>query len=101
MQAQSNIYIPSACVNFLEKKSSRIILGIQGEPGTGKTTAAMTFPNTIFLNLDGEEFAGRDVNQVPLFDYDWVIKYGFPPTKAKAQPNRRDAILKFLQEDAF
>lgn len=97
------LYIPPSSVNFLTKRSSRIILGIQGEPGTGKTTAAGTFPNCVYLNMDGEEdfFVGKDIPHIPIYDYAWVVNYGFPPTRAKAQPNRRDAILKFLQEDAM
>src|SRR5256885_4469890 len=102
----SNLYIPASSISLKEKISSKIILGIQGEPGTGKSESATTFPNPIFANADGEEdlFVGRDIPQIPLYDYDWVVNYcdgKFKPTKPKAQPNRRDALINFLQEDAL
>ena len=68
----SNIYIPSGC-QTLDKSTAKqqIRLGIQGFPGTGKTWAALTFPNPIVLNLDrglGAHIGRADVIEIPFYD---------------------------------
>ncbi len=86
------------------KEFPQIRLLIQGEPASGKTTSALTFPNPIVIDGDNglTNFAGKDIIYYPLHDYDWVIKYiEKDPTKVGAQPNRRDAILKILREDSL
>jgi hypothetical protein len=67
----NNIYIPPNCTT-LDKSISRqqIRLGIQGYPGTGKTWAALTFPNPIVLNLDrglGAHTGRSDVVEIPFY----------------------------------
>jgi hypothetical protein len=70
----SNIYIPPNCTT-LDKSTtkSQIRLGIQGYPGSGKTFAALTFPNPIVLNLDrglGSHTGRADVIEIPLYSGD-------------------------------
>lgn len=66
------IYIPPNCYT-LDKATAKqqTRLGIQGYGGTGKTWAALTFPNPIVLNLDKglKAHQGRkDVVEIPFFD---------------------------------
>lgn len=100
------MHIPTCTQNLKTQTQPRIFLGLQGEPGTGKTTSALTFPNPIVLDLDGglTGFVGRDIPVVPMHDHNWVCEYEkgkFKPSPVpKAQANRRDAILHFLTVDA-
>lgn len=67
-----SIYTPPGCAT-LDKSTTKqqIRLGIQGFPGTGKTWAALTFPNPIVLNLDrglGAHQGRSDVIEIPFYD---------------------------------
>lgn len=66
------IYTPPGCISLDQIKDiPQIRLGIQGFPGTGKTWAALTFPNVIVANLDrglGAHQGRSDVIDVPLYD---------------------------------
>ncbi len=98
------MHISSSSYNLKDKSFPQIRLGIQGAPATGKTTSILTFPNVTVVDADNglTKFAGENLNVIPLYDYDWTVKYlGKEPTKVGAQPNRRDALLKFLREDAL
>src|SRR6266446_381603 len=99
------MYIPLISQNLRSKKFSQIRLGLQGHPATGKTYSAMTFPNPFIMDLDNglTKFAGHDINIIPFYDYDWICNFDskYKPSKPGAQPNRRDAILKFLREEAL
>lgn len=95
------MYIPKETVNLKDQKVNKIRLGIQGEPGTGKTTSALTFPNPVVINFDdglGGHF-GKDVIEFPVWSYDWCIKYGCSPTKPQKnpQPDRKSATIKILK----
>jgi len=97
------MHLPTKSINLKTVKFPQVRLGLQGDPGSGKTTSALTAPNPVVLDIDGglTKFSGHDIIVVPIYDYQWVCDYGFEPKKPKAQPNRRDAILKFMQEDAL
>lgn len=97
------MHIPNIAQNLKTKEYPQIRLLLQGEPCTGKTTSALTFPNPLVLDGDNglTNYAGVDLLTIPLHDYDWVIAYKGNPTKPMGQPNRRDAIIKFLAEDAI
>jgi hypothetical protein len=97
-------YIPAGITSNLKDQNFRkIMLGIQGAPGCGKTTSALTFPNPYVLNLDGGlvGFAGHDLSEAPFYDHDWVrsLEGGkFKETKPGAiMPNKRDAIKWWLR----
>jgi hypothetical protein len=67
-----SIYTPPGCTT-LDKSTTKqqIRLGVQGFPGTGKTWAALTFPNPIVLNLDrglGAHQGRSDVIEIPFYD---------------------------------
>lgn len=86
-----------------------IRLGLQGPPCSGKTWSAVTFPKPIIADFDGGTTAlrGRDVDVVPFYNQEYVIKTfkvavkkfdieGIPTTVV----NRRDAFRKWLDSDA-
>lgn len=70
------------------------VMGIQGEPHSGKTTAAVSWPNPLVLNLDKKLRSG--IPEVPLWNNGWV--HDFMKTKPPLYANRKDAIIKWLRE---
>lgn len=68
----TNIYTPPNCFPLSANTSKpQIRLGIQGYPGSGKTYAALTFPDPIVLNLDrglGAHQGRSDVIEIPFYD---------------------------------
>lgn len=64
------IYTPPNCFTLDQSPTEQQIrLGIQGYGGTGKTWAALTFPNPIVLNLDrglGAHTGRKDVIEIPM-----------------------------------
>jgi len=108
----SELYIPPDTYTLEHAYSSQVRLGIYGRPGSGKTWAALTFPNPVVLNLDnklGAHLGRKDVTVVPLNDpeYIWNVlkvsnepyKYGRHSTNNPKLPsNRRDAVIKWLSE---
>ena len=72
-------YIPKGAVslNTITVKS-QIRLGIQGYGKTGKTWAALTFPNPIVLNLDrglGAHIGRSDVYEIPFYKPEFAGKF--------------------------
>lgn len=81
-------------------KKEQLRLGILGSPGTGKTTAAHTFPNPINGNLDRKAPPG--CQSVPLANADFMRKvlnpaYVKTPTSHLIPANYRDGIKKWLR----
>ena len=72
------IYKPSGSINLSESQTKpQIRLGIQGPPGSGKTWAALTFPNPVIINLDrglGAHAGRSDVIDVPFYSGSFVDK---------------------------
>lgn len=100
------MHIPTSAKSLKDQTVKQIRLGLQGPPGSGKTTSALTFPNPLVLNFDKglSEFTGRDIPEIPFWDADFVMEYEgkkFKPTKPGAMPNRRDAFLFFLHNEAM
>lgn len=65
------MYQPKNCPTLDKVQEPQIRLGIQGFSGTGKTTAALTFPNPVVLNIDrglGFHFGRKDVIEVPIWN---------------------------------
>lgn len=71
-------------------------VGIMGAPGSGKTTAALTFPKPIVLSYDSKEPEGTTI--VPFFDKE------FETSLTRDMPNNykgvRGALLKWLRTEA-
>lgn len=78
----------------------QIRLALQGFGGTGKTWAALTFPNPIVLNLDrglGAHVGRSDVIEVPMYDAAFCRSVN---PNYKDLSDRKDIILKWLKEQA-
>ena len=89
------MYLPPNCNTLKNAKQPQIRLGIQGYPGTGKTWAALTFPNCVVINFDrglGAHVGRDDVIEVPFYDADFVKTVY--PMNAK---NKRDAFTYWLE----
>lgn len=107
----SVMYIPTKSINLKDVKLSQIRLGLQSDPGCGKTLSAMTFPNVVVADFDQglNRFAGHDVTVIPFYDEDFVSKtLNFPRTKDtmygtknSAFANRRDAFRRWLQDEGL
>lgn len=107
----SDLYIPTNHINLKEVKLAQIRLGLQSDPGTGKTLSAMTFPNVIVADFDQglNRFVGQDIVVVPFYDEDFVRDIlKFPKTKDfmyatknAAFANRRDAFRRWLQDEGL
>src|ERR1017187_902817 len=66
----NEIYTPPNCTTLEKVTKQQIRLGVQGYPGSGKTFAALTFPNPIVLNLDrglGAHQGRSDVIEIPFY----------------------------------
>lgn len=70
------------------------IIGIQGEPNTGKTTAAVSWPNPLLLDFDKKCPPG--VQTIPFWDASWIHQY--MNTKAPLFANRKQALIKWLRD---
>lgn len=73
----SELYIPDGCLTLDKTTVSQVRIGIQGFPGTGKTWAALTFPNPIVANSDkglGAHIGRKDVVDVPFWNPDYCKK---------------------------
>lgn len=100
----SDIYIPKTSGTTKTDNPPQIRLLLQGWPGTGKTQAALTFPNPYVLDFDNnlQAYSKLDIPTFPIWNADFVSKdLACPPTKPGGQPNRRDAALKFLRNEAM
>lgn len=96
----TEIYTPP--LTRLVPMHRKIMLGLIGEPFTGKTTSASTFPNPIFADFDGKCPPGA--NHIPFYDANFiesVKEYKLMKTpRVGCAPNRRDAFLHFLRNEA-
>lgn len=100
------MHIPEYAKNMKEAKDPPIFLGLQGEPGYGKTWSALTFPNPVVLDFDAGLVAhgGKDIIVIPFYDYDFISSLNngaYLPKFKNRLPNRRDALLWFLETEGF
>jgi len=99
-------YTPPFAQNMQDKKIGQIRLGIQGESGSFKTGAALTFPNPTVYDYDNglRAYAGQDITVIPFHDYDFMCALNngkYKPRRPKTQPNRRDALLWVLETEGY
>jgi len=100
-ETKSQLYIPKGCKFISESEDSQIRLGIQGEPFSGKTTAALTFPNPVILSFDRKVSAHINRSDVPLVPFynpafvDSVVRRD----GQSCPPNKKDALLKWLRDE--
>lgn len=74
----------------------RFMLLLLGRPFSGKSTAAATFPNPLFIDFDHKAPAGA--NTLPFWDDDFCDKFK-PRANKNLPPNRRDALISFLEKN--
>lgn len=93
---QANIYTPPGATNLKDAPLAQIRLGIQGAPKTGKTFAATTFPNPIFLNFDrglGAHRGKSHILEIPFWDTDFIKKL------TPNDPSRKNALISWLKQE--
>lgn len=73
---------------------NRLMLLLIGAPFTGKTYAAATFPNAVFLDFDHKARPGTTI--VPFWNPAFVNRI-IPPINQNAPPNKRDALITYLE----
>lgn len=99
----TELYRPKDSEQLVPAYQLRVAL--QGNFGTGKSRAALTFKNPVYANLDRNvpaEFAAReDIINLPFHNGIFCDKYRMrnPGVPQKA-PNRKDAFLEFLRGEA-
>jgi hypothetical protein len=77
-------------------QSPRELIALIGAPGSGKTTAALTFPNPYVFDFDHK--LPKDIQNSPLWDPDFCDKLA-KRSYAHWPSNRRDAFKKHLREE--
>ncbi len=73
----------------------RNMLLLLGAPFMGKSTAAATFPNAVFLDFDHKAPAGSTV--IPFWDGTLCDEYA-KRTNPNHPPNKRDALINWLKK---
>ena len=91
-----DLYIPPHSIP-LDKQTTelQIRLLLQAPPFSGKTYAAMSFPNPVVLDFDqklGAHSGRPDVLQVPFWSGEFCDKI-VKRDGLKAPPNKKDALL--------
>lgn len=99
------MYIPKDSVNLKDLKILKTRTGIQGPPGSGKTTSALTFPNPVVYNFDDglSGHFGKNVIEIPAWSAEWTTARGFVPSKPgkSKHPNRKDCFVDWLEKEGM
>lgn len=100
-------YIPKEAIDI--KETSHLFrIGIQGAPKTGKTWAALTFPNPVVLDFDNnlrgfsEVYPEKKILSIPFWKpefCDSIAPRTRLPTGAPTPANRRDALRVWLDKN--
>ena len=99
----SNLYKPKGSIYLSESEDNQVRLGIQGAPFSGKTTAALTFPNPVILTYDRKVSAHLHRDDVPLVPFynpafiDTIVKRA----GTQAPPEKKDALIKWLETEGL
>lgn len=111
----NQLYIPKNAIPVGDVSEERLLLGIQGESGTGKTTAAASFPNPLWLLFENslshlrKHFPAEEIaswNKITFYDANFVDKtLGIPRFKGlvtdwkKAIPQWLDTHGKLMTKE--
>ena len=79
----------------LSDGGSRNMILIVGAPFTGKSTAAATFPNPVFLDFDHK--APVNTTTVPFWNAEFCDRLA-PRKNPNHTPNRKDALLNYFRK---
>jgi len=109
MTTPKPLYIPTSSINAKDQPPSRrIFMGIVGAAGSGKTTAALTFPNPVVADFDNglEEHKGkREIISQPFYNDEWCLAQGARKLTGDYEGipietvNRRDLIHKYIKKE--
>jgi hypothetical protein len=99
----SPLYYPPNCKTLADMSvKQQIRLGIQGAPGVGKTTSALTFPNPMVLNLDrglSGHIGRADVIEIPFYDVHWVRTWLKKLSYNKSE--LKDALIQWIESECM
>lgn len=90
------LYIPKDIEYLSPETVNQVRLGLQGYPGTGKTTSYFSFPNLIILDLDNKlgNFGSRtDVGVVKLWDINNKFR--------KSTEAKHESVLRWLTTEGL
>ena len=93
------MYTPPHAIPLDQVTQQQIRLGIQGYGKTGKTSAALTFPNPIVVNLDrglGAHIGRKDVVELPFWSNEFCAKIN---SKHKNNSHIRDTLIQWLKSE--
>jgi hypothetical protein len=111
MEITMDIYIPPTAKPLDDKDSPQtILIGIQGQPGSGKTVASLTFPNPIILHFDKTDITGliksaaiiKDVTpyQIPFWSETFILDtLKQRKTSKGGLVDRREAFTSWLRQE--
>lgn len=86
--------LPLKLAGVVPSKAYTNLFAIIGEPNTGKTTAALTFPNPVVLDFDKK--LPTNVQCVEFWNEAWVHNY--LGTKPPVLAHKHTALLKWLRD---
>lgn len=98
----TELYIPTGCQTLDKVNEPQQRVGFQGFSGTGKTYAALTWPNPIIINIDrglGAHFGRSDIVEVPMYRKDFAKKYCLGGNYVGIA-SLREAMYKWIMEEA-
>lgn len=95
------MHIPTDALSLKDAKKSQIRLGLQGSPVSGKTYSMCTAPNLVVLDFDNKlgQHAGKDIHRIPFWMPEFCDKL-VPRANPSNPPNRKDALTKWLTDNA-
>lgn len=113
--SSNNIYTPKGAIPLnKEDYNFQLRIGIQGEPKSGKSYAALTFPNPIVISYDRgliSHIGRSDVLEIPFYSdsfVDSIVKrtaLNYVDTNSgqqKVMPaNRKDALIRWLATEGM
>ena len=103
METTESVYIPEGGITLDKMEVPQFRLLLQGPFGEGKTYAAATFPWPIFLSLDrglGALIGDPNIVEMPFYDVKFLKEICKVNWKPGESPNKKDAILSWLQTNA-